>query len=365
MSTVTIDVQVENINTVMLTYDQVKLYRDTDPGGAFSTLVDTETLVADDTDYSLTDSSGSPAYIYRHLFYNSVSLVQSSLSDAYFPTGRQASDIIIAAARKAKGFRSTCTALGTTTTLIDARLAEEGVDEDFLSGAWVYRPAAAAEGDWQRRTTQNPFDVTATSLTLARAYANAPAADEVYAVFGLLPPLPGVGGYSWLEALSDGLAGLLVPDIIDIGTGVAAGTKDRFSLSAHAGYIEKNLVRKVYLRTYNTDDTTIYDEVDASKRQRFWEYKQNGRDDVHLYLSPPPLLTEHVIVDLSRKFDRLYRPDDITLAPFDLAVAITLAKVYEYLNVQSDGKYAVRLATANAQVSAERGITRPLVAVKQ
>lgn len=365
MSTVNVDVQVENINDVMDTYNQLKLYRDTDPAGSFTTLIDTETLVADQVDYTLTDPAGGGGYVYRHLFYNSSTLVSSSLSDAYFPTGRTAESIIIEASRRTGGFRSTCSADGTTLTLVDDHLGENGLDEDYLDGSWIYRISPAAEGDWQRRTAHNPFDPSSNSLTIVRAWANLPAADAEYAIFNMLPPLPGAGGYSWLDALSDGLAETLVPDILDIGTGNASGNKDRFSLDAFAGYLQVKTVRKVWLRTYNEDDSTIYVEEDASKMQRYWKFNQNGLDDVHVWLSPPPLLSEHVIIDCTRKFARLYRPDDITLCPFDLAVAICVKKVYEHMNVVTGGKYQAQLALATATANRERGFTAPLMAVRQ
>lgn len=366
MSTVTIDLQVENINEVMLTYDQVRLYRDTDPSGSFTTLIDSEVLVADQIDYSLTDPAGGSGYVYRHCFYSGALLASSSLSDAYFPTGRTASSIIIEASRRAGGLRSLCTATGTTLTLVDAALAENGLDEDYADGSWIYRPASAAEGDWVRRTAHNPFDTSASSLSIIRQWTNPPDADEEYALFNMLPPLPGPGGYSWLDALSDGLAETIVPDRIDIGTGNAAGTKDRFNLSAFAGYLEKKMIRKVYLRTYDTDDSSIYVDVDASKLQRWWEFVSNGRDDQHIWLRPwAPSSSEHVIVDCSRKFDRLYRPDDITLCPFDLAVAVCVKKVYEHMNMLTEGRYAARLAAATVTLNRERALTAPLLAVRQ
>lgn len=367
MATIEISVQVENIAAVLVTYNTLRLYRCIDPGGDFlgGGVIDSETLVTDEIDYTLTDPAGSSAYAYRYAFYNGSTLVQSSLSDAFFPTGRNCGDIIIEASKKAKGFKGECSALGDETTLIDDQLAENGVDEDYLAGAWVFRPDAADTADLQRRLTQSPFSLSASSLTPARAWTNPPASGEAYAVFGYLPPLPGRGGYSWMEALSDALAGLLVPDIIDVGVQAATGSQDRWGLTAHAGYVEKNLVRKVYFRTYDPDDSSIYVDLDASKNQLWWEYKTNGRDDCHIYTGYPPRPGEHVIVDLSRKFDRVYRPDDITLCPFDLAVAATVQKVWEYLNVISDGKYSLRLQMASQALLSERSNTRALIAVKQ
>lgn len=365
MAEVTVDAQVENIDEVMETYNRIRLYRDTDPGGSFSTLVDTETLVADQIDYTLTDSSGGAGYVYRYAFYHTVSLVQSSLSDAFFPSGRNVSDIIIAAARKARGFAGTCSAEGTVSTLIDATLAEEGLDADFLSGCYLYRPDAAAEGDWQRRLAQNPFDLAATSLTPARDWTNVPASGERYAIFPLMPPLAGRGGYSWLEACADGLYGISDYDIIDLGVGTSAG-KQRYSLSAHASYFEINAVRKVLLRSYtDEDDDSVYEELDASKNLRWWEFRPNGRDDQHIWLSTPPMTDEHVMVEVLRRYAKVYRPDDITLCPFELAVAATVARAYEYLNAISRGKYAAEAAFAAAELTRERAYSRPLWTVRQ
>lgn len=364
MATIQIDAQVENIDEVIATYNQLKLYRDTDPSGAFSTLVDTEALVAGQTDYTLTDTSGSSAYVYRYLFHDSVGAVSSSLSPAFFPTGRLAADILLEAAKKTRGFVGACTDAGTSSTLIDSYLAENAEDEDYLDGAYVFRPDAAAESDWQRRTARNPFSAAGPSLTVVVPWTNAPADAERYGAFTLLPPLPGRGGYSYMEALSDGLAALTVSDVINLGPGDADGHSN-FSLNPHVGYIDRRSIRKVVLRRYwDTTDLTLYDDEDASKNQRWVEYVENTRDDVALRLQPPPSTDEYVFVHLDRRFERLYRPDDLTLCPFELAVWACVAKVYEHMQLVSGGKFGGEAAHAVRALNAERNFTRPLQAVR-
>lgn len=366
MATINIDVQVENIDEVLATYNRLRLYRCTDPAGDFTVdgVIDTETLVTGTIDYTLQDTAGSAAYVYRYDFYNATTLVASSLSDAFFPTGRTVADIIMAAARRAHGFTGACTAAGTVSLLYDAYLAENGLDEDYLDGCWIFRPDAALSSDWVRRTVRNPFDVSASSLEVVVPWTNLPASGERYAVFPLLSPLPGRSSYSWLEALADALAEIKTPERIDLGLGTSTG-KDRFFLTAHAGYVEENLIGKVWLRTVNPDDATLYDEMDASKLQRFWEYHEDGRGNAHIYLNPPPATDEHVIVDVKTKYDRVYAADDITLAPFDLAVWATLVKVYEHMNALTNGGFAGQLQRANESMYTEYGNTRALTAVRQ
>ena len=140
-------------------------------------------------------------------------------------------DLRIEAARQAgSGFSSTCTALGTTATLIDLKLVDQGVTVKFLEGAWIYRPDAAAAGDRVRRVKVDGFTVATGTLTIDRVWTNAPASAEVYHIFTLLPPIDQAGAaYSWDKAINDGLAHNYYRDEIVLGHGDERGAF-RFNL---------------------------------------------------------------------------------------------------------------------------------------
>src|SRR5690606_29785063 len=111
--TVTLQVYIEDIDDVLADgFTTLRLYRDTTPDGAFSTLVTTETLVEGQEYYSLTDTAGSVSHWYRHDFYD------GSTSTAKSPPYRSEAIPLVTlrvmvAARMGAGFHSTCTANGT------------------------------------------------------------------------------------------------------------------------------------------------------------------------------------------------------------------------------------------------------------
>lgn len=136
-------------------------------------------------------------------------------------------DLRIETARQAScGFSGTCTALGTTSTLIDLGLIDQGITAKFLEFAWIYRPDAAAAGDRVRRVKLDGFTITSGTLTIDsnRLWTNAPASGEVYQIFSILPPInqPGMA-YSWDKAINDGLANIMHRDEIVLGRGSERG----------------------------------------------------------------------------------------------------------------------------------------------
>jgi hypothetical protein len=72
-----IDIAITDINTVMLTYDQIQIYRSTSgPTGVYDEITDEETrvqLVANKTEYRYTDSVGDKTFWYKFRYYNSIS----------------------------------------------------------------------------------------------------------------------------------------------------------------------------------------------------------------------------------------------------------------------------------------------------
>lgn len=82
--TIQVQVLVEDVNTKLDTYDTIRLYRASSAEGSYS-LVDTETLVADEAYYTLSDASGTLASWYKYQFFHSVSLATSVYSNPLPP----------------------------------------------------------------------------------------------------------------------------------------------------------------------------------------------------------------------------------------------------------------------------------------
>lgn len=355
--TVTVQVYVEDIATQLLTYTQVRLYSDTTPGGAFSTLVDTETLVAGQEVYTLTDSAGTPSTWYRYRLYNTTGPVQSDLSEAFQATGATLRNLRIEAAIECgAGFASTCSALGTTSTLIDAALRDSGVDTSFLEGAWIYRPDAAAAGDKVRRVNTDGFTVASGTLAPSRNWTNAPASGEVYQVFNLLPPVDAPGSaYSWDRAVRDGLNVCWFVDQVNLGEGTATG-QTRFSLAAYGA--GRNTVRRVFLRT--EDSNGILFDYAVGRGESWWGLTDDGLGSLSLDLGIAPGTDETVIVELARVDAELYADTDTTACPQRLAVKAAAMKALEYLNgIARPGSYEGEYAAARGWFLSEYARHRP------
>ena len=136
------------------------------------------------------------------------------------------------AAREAGlAFSGTCSALGTTSALIDAVLRDSGVDTKYLEHGWMYRAAAAAAGDRQRSIATDGFTVASGALAPTRNWTNAPANAEAYQVFALVPPAEQAGTpISWTRAVNAALKRIFYIDELVIGRGTKRGDR-RFSLT--------------------------------------------------------------------------------------------------------------------------------------
>lgn len=339
MSTITVKGYVEEIEQALLLYTQIRLYSDTSPGGDFTTLADTATLVADQEAYDLTDTAATSSTVWRFRLYNPTGPVQSELSPLIRPAALTMLRLRVEAARMASaGFDGTCSATGTTTTLIDASLIDDGVDEAFLEGSWIYRPDAAAAGDRVRRVARGGFDTETGTLSFDRAYTNAPDSGEEYHVFNLLPPIDSRGqAYSWDRAIRDGLAGVWIVDQVNLGEGSATGSRD-FSLAAHTSYLDKRQVRRVLKRT--TDSNGYVTEWDCDGNGGWWTIEENGIGVLTLRINPAPTTQESVIVEFNRTDADLWADTDVTLVPEPLAPAAVAMAAYRWLNEQDQpGKY--------------------------
>lgn len=346
---VTLSYYLESVNAEMDDgWTTLRLYRDTTPDGSFATLVDSETLVEDQTDYEFTDATGTANHWYRVGLYDGSSL--STLSDPFRPNATTLLSVILEAAKIADaGFDSVCTAEGDTNLLIDAVLLDHGVDDKYQESAYIYRPSAAA-ADQMRRVSG--FNTSQGGFIPSRDWASGPSDDEVYHLYLLLPPFSYAGApYSWASAARDALQECYSVDQVDIGVGTA-NRDTRFSLGTHLGYLKRESIRRVFLRTF--DSNLVPTDQDASKNGRFWEALENG-SELSLHLSHAPKTTEHIIVELDRRYAEIFDPDDVTSCPLRLAAKATAWKVYEHLNEIHPGKYKSEVASAKARFLRERG----------
>lgn len=352
---VTAKVYIEDPATELLTYNQIKLYYDTTPDGAFGAQVSGSpvSLVAGTTDYDIVDNAWVAGRWWRYTLFNSVSLAESPLSEAWQATSQSLLDIMAEANRiTCGGWKSTFTANGAAAgaTIIDAVLADQGVDTSFGRAMWFYRPGAALAANRLRRAGNTPFAVATGTLTMTRNYSDTPASGETYYAFGILPPVDTPGeSWSMERCVRDGLKVLRVVDTLELGLGSSALATD-FSLLTHVGWLTADMVRNVFLRTSDGNGNYVYQ--DASKNNRYWTIIENGPDDRRVSIHPAPTTSETVMVEAIRPYVIPYGLTDQTDAPFDLAVAATVWATYYHLNFrQRPGRYATELAGAFADLA--------------
>lgn len=337
-------------------YTSVRVYRGStsDPNtAAFTTLVTTITLVSGTLQYSFTDSAATASTLWRTSYYNTTTFTESGLGPIFRPSSSNTLRLIrLEAARQAgAGFDSTCSALGTTTTLIDAGLQDSGVDTGFLEGAWVYRPDAAATGDKVRRVKKAGFTTASGTLTFDRAYTNAPANAEVYQVFQFFPPIdqPGVP-YSWDRAARAGLEMCWYVDKVNLGVGTST-RQTRFSLASFPD-INRETFRQVWLRT--TDTNSIITDISGHTNGRWVQPVEDPATAFSLDIYPAPSTTQTVIVEALRTDAALYVDTDTTSVPLRLATAATIYQVYERLAMLQPSKYAGEFAVAQQEYDREQ-----------
>lgn len=362
--TVSFDYYVEDIDTQIATYDQVRLWRGTSPTGSFTTQAATATLVAGQKLYTLSDSGGDVNSVYVVDFHHSTLGNTSTQSAPFYPDGVSLLRLRLEAARKSgAGFDSTCSALGTTTTLVDAALLDNGVDADYGSGLWLYRPFASLGTDRLRRVALSGFDTTTGTFTVTRAYSNAPAATEVYHAFMFYPPIRSAGAaMSWDDIIRDALRDTWYVDQLDIGTGTATGTTTtttaRFSLSDTAD-VQRSQVRRILIRTFDANGNPI--DRDANTQQGVTQFVPDGAGNLSIDVYPAPLTTEHVIVEVNRQPTALYNDADVVDIPIDYAVAAVRRRLYWQRNSDQAGKYTAELAAATADFAKASTLNQPNV----
>lgn len=264
------------------------------------------------------------------------------------------------ARRCAAGFDSTCTAAGTTTTLVDAVAADEGVSTTFAQGGWILRPDAPTADDQVRRISL--FDPATGTFTVSRAWADAPDDAEAYYVFAILPPLalPGIPE-SWQRLVNRGLAATWYDAAIPVAAG--DGTLNRFPLAAEDGWVPNDQqVKMVLFRTY-LDNGNVRD-LPLNTGGRKWRLEP-GDGQTMLVTNRSPRSDETVIVIAVRTYSALDAITDETACDLTIASLRARYELYTYLDAapQTKGQYAGEAKAAYQDWWSQYRTVRPAGAV--
>lgn len=343
----TVNVYVEDVDERIANgYTTVRLYAANSPEEIATTSpAATATLVAATETYELTHAAGGAGTWYAYTIYGA-SPGETQLSERWRTDATRLEDVILEAARRLRrAFEGTASSDGNTTTLPDVKLADSGADANFLSGAWVFRPDAAAAGDVVRRVANNSFVPASGEVVVSRAWTNIPVEDERYMILGSLPPIDWPGAsYSWAQAVNDGLRQCYFYDELNLGEG-ATSTQQEFSLAPFAGFIGDPWasIAGVYVeRTV----AGVASRTDFDTGGRFWTIRGNGPRDRKLWLSAPPGTSGTVLISVLRRGEQLYDLNDVTTVPPELAITATMMMAMLNLNAAAEGGLAVETKRA-------------------
>lgn len=363
MTTVPVDLYIEDPATALELYQGLRLFKDTSPDGDFSATVGSDaTLDEDTTLYTIDDTTWAAGTWYRYAPVLIGGLSIGPLSPAWQVNASTLAVIRSNANRGVGGgWDSVCTADGDASALIDAALGDSARGDDFGEGVWIYRPDASDDSDRVRRV--GGYTLATNALVPTRAWQNAPAEGERYGAYHFLPPIQWPGSpYSWDEAIREGINAFAYIDQVDLGVGTLS--KTFFDLAPYVGWVTPGQLRGVYLRTF-TDTTATpprYVDVDASKNGRYWDTIDNGPGNLQIRVSPAPSANNHVILEVVRQYSLPYGDDDISDCPTALAIAAARWGMFHYLNSYlRPGKFGIEEGHAweDAVIEASRVGSHP------
>ncbi len=346
----TVPVYVADVDVELLTYTQLRLYTDTSPGGAFSTLAATETLETGVSTYYPIAASAGPDTWFAWRLYNTTGPVSGDLSSPFQLQGVTLAQLrVMAAAQAGAGFASACTATGTTTTLIDEVLRDQGLSTTFMNAAWVDRyPIVTA--DRIRRMAVNGFDPDTGAITPLRDWTVAPVEDEPYTIYGLLPPIQQAGlTYSWDDAIRDGLRYCWYNDeVILVDQDYANDDRTNQVSLDQVPWLGEDRIRAIWQQKIDSEGN-LY-RRNLTKNGSFWDIRDIGFGHRVLLLPWMPDEGWSVVASVIRQPDPPYKDEDIIPINTELAYYAAVFAAFNYLNAvpQTKGQYVNEERAARA-----------------
>ncbi len=355
-----VPVYIADVDGALLTYTQVRLYTDTSPSGAFSTLVDTQTLVGD----VYTDPTSSAVHTYYMVasaatadtwfawrLYNTVGPVSGDLSSPFQLLGVTLEEVRRLAAQYAQaGFASTCSADGGLSALTDAVLMDSGLSATFLNASWIDRYPVVTS-DRIRRMAEAGFDPTTGSLIPLRPWADAPDSGDPYAVYAILPPIAQAGiAYSWDDAIRDGLKDCWFNDeVIIVNTVTEDDSQQNQVTLDNVPWLQEDRIRAIWAR--RIDSTGRLWQRNLTKNGSFWDIRDIGFGRKILVLSSFVAAGDSIVASVTRQPDPPYADTDIVQVDSRLAAYAAVMEAFKYLDrtPPTSGQYTRQVAGATRE----------------
>lgn len=316
-------IPVSNIKEIFGTgvnqYNTIRLYSATDRGAAYS-LVTSISLIADDTTYSYTDSTGDENTWYKVALYNSVLAVQQSL-DTIDPSPATRDTLTLKEYRqmvlkKLSGKVYNATAVGTTTIAAKA-LQDSGTDSAYYNGWHIYRPDATSADDYDRRV------VSFSGSTLTHGGADYIDVDDTD-IFEIVPVDLDFTDFN--DSINMGLTNTRWLYRYEFG---ATSGKNQYSLPH---FIEdENSVKQIWRRFGGTADTYIWRPIEHNGG---WAKVRGSNFQCTLDVTPSLSENEVLAIECWRPGEKLGSETDFTRVHPDWALAAGLSAVLKQLYTQ-------------------------------
>jgi hypothetical protein len=211
-----VSIYVEDIASVLASYDKVRLYRATSQTGAAS-LVTTITLVTDTRLYTYTDTAAAPTDWYEVEYYNSSTAAVSARSTRW-PASQPVTTSLLKL-RQTVADEMGAYASGTTTgagaangtTVVDSTSVDLALTGEEYIGGWLQITSGANSGQLRR---VSGYDQTTGTFTVSRGFTAQVASGVTWSWYNYLQPS------EYDDCINDCLSRLLYEDVWDF---VAAG----------------------------------------------------------------------------------------------------------------------------------------------
>lgn len=305
------------IGTAANQFDSLRLYRASSRGGTY-TLVTTITLVAGDTSYSYTDTTGLTSSWYKVTLYNSVLVTETDIAEAEpFPAARDITTLKELRQKIIRNFGGevyTPSAFAAqSVTLPD--VVDSGDDDDYFSGWHIFRPSAASSVDYDRRVTVEAAGVLTHG---GRAYSDTTVGSEEVELCNLDIPLTVMN-----DKVGDGLLNARFISRYEFG---AAASILQYSLP---NFVEgAEFVVEAWIRFGTTVDSYRWEQLGAAGR--WWKVRGSNFQCV-LDIGPARGDNEVLALDVWRPGEKLVGETDFTVVQPLWAEAAAMVSVLEYL----------------------------------
>lgn len=317
---INVQIIVEEVNTLLDTYDEIQLVSASTPNGSYSE-VDTAALVEDQFAYEIEDSSGLSTTWYKYRFQDT----SESPATAYTnPFQAEVVDRIKLRQKALETYRcglvlaTSSSDGGSTTTIIttDYRFATSFWAGDKAVGTIVLPMAGAEVGNARRVSASAPSTGT---LTVHPAWSTGPGESEAFEWYWLGTP------EIWNLAINEALSRYYYIDRAPIAP---VASSYEYSMEEVPWLIEKNQVTGLWFKQVNDHRARPY----AQGGRWYGLYEDEGV--VKVEISNPFNLTDLVYLEAIRPIPPLYT--DASTIPsgksLDLCAALVYDEVLKYLS---------------------------------